>query len=92
MREYIPMKVLEHFIDDDGYTERILVGFNYYKSDQRFNVAIELTEEDVADVYDHEDLESISKPQINAVARLKLKEWIDTKRPVEDDEDEGEEE
>jgi len=83
---FIPMHVLEYRFNDDGITEQIIVAFQTYQGNEQVNARVSLNDEYVKSINENVELDRMNKAQIEQFARVKLRDWILTDRPEEDEE------
>ena len=88
---YIPMIILEYKFNDQGFTEQIIIAFQHYQGNEQFNARISLTDEYIKKQNPNLTLDSLSKEQIEAHGRRKLRDWITEPRPEPTEEPEVEE-
>ena len=88
---YIPMQVLEYRFNDEGITEQIIIAFQHYQGNEQFNARVNLTDEYIQNQNPNLSLDSLTKEQIEAYGRRKLRGWISTPRPEPTEEPEVEE-
>lgn len=89
--KYIPMRKIAHNLDEMGYTTGIEIEFNVYDDrGNRLNASLEITQEDIKEVNDRLDIETIGKPQLDTVARRKLRAWLQVEREEPEENEEGE--
>jgi len=80
------MHVLEYRFNDDGITEQIIVAFQTYQGNEQVNARVSLNDEYVKSINENVELDRMNKAQIEQFARVKLRDWILTDRPEEDEE------
>jgi len=80
---FIPMSILEYNFDEAGITERIVVAFQNYQGNERFNARVSLTQEYVQSVNENIELDTMNKEQIENYGRRKLTAWLSEPRPEE---------
>lgn len=83
---FIPMQILEYRFNNEGITEQIIIAFQHYQGNEQFNARVSLTGEYVKGINENLELDRLNKAQIEQYARLKLRDWIMTSRPEEDEE------
>ena len=88
---YIPMQVLEYRFSEAGVTEQIIIAFQHYQGNEQFNARVSLTDEYIKKQNPNLSLDSLSKEQIEAHGRRKLRDWIIVSRPEPTEEPEVEE-
>ena len=88
---YIPMQVLEYRFSEAGVTDQIIIAFQHYQGNEQFNARVNLTDEYIKKQNPNLSLDSLTKEQIEAHGRRKLRDWITTPRPEEEVEPEVEE-
>ena len=82
---FIPMNILEYRFSDEGITQQIVVAFQYYQGNEQFNTRVSLDQEQVRSLNDKLVLDKLNKSQVEQYARVKLRDWILTERPEEEE-------
>lgn len=89
--KYIPMRILEYRLDENGVIQTIVVAHEQREGQQSFNGRILLDEEYVKSINPNVELDRMNQAQVENFARRKLIAWINTPRPEETEEENEEE-
>ena len=89
---FIPMRILEYRLSEEGIIEEIIVGFQKYDGDQRFDVRFKMTQEAVSSINDRLELRTMNQAQVENISRRLLANDILKQRPEEPEEPENVEE